>query len=113
MVGSVVGAAVLARVRDALASSYPDVTERTTVSQVALRRRRGFAILWRPRQYLGDAAAEVVLSLALPHPLESPRFKEVAHPARTTWMHHLEITSVDDVDAEVLGWLREAARIAG
>lgn len=113
MAGSVVGTAVLARVRDALASSHPDVTERTTVSQVALRRRRGFAVLWRPRQYLGDAAAEIVLSLALPRRLGSPRFKEVVHPARTTWMHHLEVTSVDDLDAEVVGWLREAADAAG
>jgi hypothetical protein len=113
MAGSVVGAAALARVRDALASSHPDVTERATVSQVALRRRRVFALLWRPRQYLGDAAAELVLSLALPHRLESPRFKEIVHPARTTWMHHLEITSVGDLDAEVVAWLREAADAAG
>lgn len=111
--GSVVGMAALARVRDVLASSHPDVTERTTVSQVALRRRRGFAILWRPRQYLGDAASELVLSLALPYRLESPRFKEVVHPARTTWMHHLEVASVNDVDAEVVAWLREAADAAG
>jgi hypothetical protein len=113
MAGSVLGTAALARVREVLASSHPDVTERTTVSQVALRRRRGFAILWRPRQYLGEAAAEVVLSLALPHRLESARFKEVVHPARTTWMHHLEVASVADLDAEVAGWLREAADAAG
>jgi hypothetical protein len=113
MAGSVLGTAALARVREVLASSHPDVTERTTVSQVALRRRRGFAILWRPRQYLVDAAAEVVLSLALPHRLESTRFKEVVHPAPTTWMHHLEVASVDDLDPEVAGWLREAADAAG
>lgn len=113
MAGSVVGIAVLARVRDVLASSHPDVAEHTTVSQVAVRRRRSFAILWRPRQYLGDAASELVLSLALPHRLESPRFKEVVHPSRTTWMHHLEVASVDDLDAEVVGWLREAADAAG
>ena len=113
MAGSAVGTAALARVREVLATSHPDVTERTTVSQVALRRRRGFAVLWRPRQYLGDAAAELVLSLALPHPLESSRFKEVVHPSRTTWMHHLEVASVDDLDTEVIGWVLEAADAAG
>lgn len=54
-----------------------------------------------------------IAALALPHRLESRRFKEVVHPARTTWMHHLELTSVDDLDAEVVGRPREAADAAG
>jgi Domain of unknown function (DUF5655) len=113
LAGCDLGLAVLAVVRGVLASSHPEVVERATRSQVAFRGRRGFAFLWRPRQYLGDAAAEVVLSLALPHQLVSPRFKEVVHPSRTTWMHHLEVGSVDDLDDEVVGWLREAADAAG
>ena len=113
LAGSELGLAVLSRVRSALRDSHPGAVERTTRSQVAFRGRRGFAYLWRPRQYLGDAAAEVVLSLALPHRLESPRWKEVVHPAPTTWMHHLELGSARDVDDEVLEWLREAADAAG
>ena len=106
--GSELGLATLARVRDVLAT-HPDVSERTTRSQVAFRRRRGFAFLWRPEQYLNHPEAEVVLSLGLSHRLGSSRFKEVAHPARTTWMHHLEVHEVGDLDDEVAGWLREAA----
>ena len=49
-------------------------------SQVAFRRRRGFAYLWRPAQYVrSDVPA--VLSLALPRELVSDRFKEVVHPS--------------------------------
>jgi len=44
---------------------------------------------------------------------ESPRFKEVAHPAPAHWVHHLEVRAVTDVDEEVVGWLREAAELAG
>ena len=111
--GSPLGLAVLQRVRGALADTHDDVTERVGRSQVALRRRRGFAFLWRPGQYLTRPAAEVVLSLALPRRLDSARFKEVVHPAATTWMHHLELHSADDVDEEVAGWLQEAAEAAG
>jgi hypothetical protein len=75
--------------------------------QVAFRRRRGFAYLWRPGQYV-KSDIPVVLSLALRHRLQSPRFKEVAHPAPTTWMHHLELRSGAELDDEVLGWLAEA-----
>lgn len=112
LAGSDLGLAVLHRVRQALASSHPDVTERTGRSQVAFRRRRGFAFLWRPGQYLHHPAAEVVLSIGMPHRLPSERFKEVVQPTAHTWMHHLELRSVEDVDDEVVGWLREAAEAA-
>lgn len=81
---------------------------RVSKSQVALRRRRGFAYLWLPGRYLTHAQAEVVLSLALDHELDSVRFKEIAHPTSGVWQHHLEIHAVDDIDDEVEGWLREA-----
>jgi hypothetical protein len=85
---------------------------RVSKSQIALRRRRGFAYLWRPRQYLGRGA-EIVLSIALGRRDESPRFKEVVHPSPKHWLHHLEIDDPDGVDAEVVGWLREAFDRAG
>jgi hypothetical protein len=57
--------------------------------------------------------ADVVLSFALERRDPSPRFKEVAHPSPKHWMHHLEIHDVEDVDDEVVGWLRGAAERAG
>ena len=81
---------------------------RTTRSQVAFRRRRGFAYLWLPGRWLANPGAEVVLSIALTRHDDSPRFKEVAHPAPTVWIHHLEIRDLADLDVEVLAWLGEA-----
>jgi hypothetical protein len=84
---------------------------RVTKSQVAFRRRRGFAYVWRPGQYVrSDIPA--VLSIALPGRLDSERFKAVAHPAAKVWMHHLELVDPGQVDAEVVGWLAEAYRAA-
>ena len=102
------GLAVYQRVHELLTEARPDVAVRTSKSQVAFRRRRGFAYLWRPSQYL-RRGAEVVLSIALDRQISSERFKEVAHPAPKVWMHHLEILSVGDVDPEVAAWLLEAA----
>ena len=85
------------------------VEVRTSKSQVAFRRQRGFAFLWLPGRYRSKPTAEVVLSIALGRHDPSARFKQVAHPARSQWMHHLEIRDVGDVDDEVVGWLREAA----
>jgi len=104
--------AVFDRTRVLLAGIGP-FSERITKSQVAFRRRRGFAYLWMPGRYLAGPTAEVVLSIALGRRDPSSRFKEVAHPAPGQWMHHLEVRRVGDLDDEVAGWLREAADRAG
>lgn len=85
---------------------------RPTVSQIAFRRRHGFAYVWRPGQYL-SSPVPAVLSIALPRKLASRRFKQVAHPSNRVWMHHLELHAVADVDDEVRGWLRDAFAAAG
>jgi uncharacterized protein DUF5655 len=103
--------AVFDKVRSILEELGP-VEVRTSKSRVAFRRKRGFAYLWMPGQYLRKPAAEVVLSIALGRHDPSPRFKEVVHPAPATWMHHLELHDADEVDDEVVGWLREAAERA-
>jgi hypothetical protein len=81
---------------------------RVTKSQLGFRRRRGFAWLWLPDRWLSKPDAEVVLSIALDRPDPSPRFKQVAQPAPGVWMHHLEVRSAADLDADVAAWLREA-----
>jgi len=106
-----VGIETFERVYAALVQTHPDVTVRVSKSQIAFRRRRGFAYLWVPGHYLRHPGAPVVLSLALRHRIPSDRFKEVVHPR--LWMHHLEVRRPDQVDVEVLGWLELAAQDAG
>ena len=81
---------------------------RTSKSQVALRRRRGFAYLWDPGLYLRRRTAGIVLSVVLDRHDHSPRWKEVAHASPATWTHHLEVRDAAEIDDEVAGWLREA-----
>jgi hypothetical protein len=97
-------------VRAAVLGAVP-ASERTTRSQVAFRNRRGFAYVWNPRQNL-STEVPAVLSIALPRRVDSSRFKEVVHPSPGVWMHHLELHSADDIDAEVEAWFREAFEAA-
>ena len=87
-------------------------TVRVTTSQVAFRRRKGFAFVWRPGQYV-DSEVPAVLSVALPHEVRSDRFKQVVHPAPGVWMHHLELHHPGEIDDEVRAWLAEAYASAG
>lgn len=96
-----------------LLDRFGQYSVRVSKSQVAFRRRRGFAYLWMPGHYLTKPTAEVVLSIALGRHGHSRRFKELAHPAPAHWIHHLEIHDLRDLDDEVVGWLREDRRPRG
>ena len=112
LAGHPVALEVYRKIRSAM-DPFGPVEVRTSKSQVAFRRRHGFAYLWLPGQYLARPAADVVLTIALGRHDESPRFKEVVHPTARHWMHHLEVNDAGEVDDEVVDWLREAAERAG
>jgi Domain of unknown function (DUF5655) len=80
---------------------------RVTTSQIAFRRGRGFAYVWRPSQYV-TSEIPAVLSIALPRRISSDRFKSIAHPSTRVWMHHLELSNSSQIDDEVRDWLAEA-----
>lgn len=90
---------------------WDGVHVRVSRSQVAFRARRGFAFAWKPGAYV-SSDVPVVLSLALPERVDSARFKEIAHPSKSTWMHHVELRLVKDVDRELVGWAEQAYRHA-
>ena len=85
-----------------------------TKSQVAFRRKRAFAWVWVPAQYLKRAGmAPLVLTLSLPYRDSSPRWKEVVEPSPGKFTHHLELWQPGDLDAQVEAWLRKAWLEAG
>lgn len=109
--GSPDGLALFAAVQQAV-SEVGDATVTVTKSQIAFRRRKGFAYVWRPGQYLASDVP-AVLSIPLPYEVASDRFKSVAHPASNVWMHHLELFRTAQIDADVRCWLSEAYDNAG
>lgn len=99
-------------VRDVVASIGPSEM-RVSKSQIAFRRRVGFASVWMPGRYLGRWDVPLVLTVGLRRRDGSPRWKEVVQPAPGRFTHHLELRSSDEVDDDVRGWLEEAWGIAG
>lgn len=92
----------------AVLTALGPVMIRTSRSQVAFVRRRGFAWLWLPGKWLRHPVAEVVLSISLGREDPSPRWKQVVHPTPRAWLHHLEVGDPAAIDDEVRAWLREA-----
>jgi hypothetical protein len=86
---------------------------RVTKSQVAFRRKRGFAWVWMPEMYLKRKAAPLVLSISLRRRDPSPLWKEVVESYPGRFMHHLELYSAEDLDDEIRAVLEEAWGLAG
>jgi hypothetical protein len=80
-------------------------------SQVSFRTRRAFAWMWIPAQYLTGDRPPLVLSIALRRRDKSKRWKEVVEPRNGWFMHHLELTTEAEADAEVAAWLKEAREL--
>ncbi len=81
---------------------------RVMKSGISFRRRKPFASVWMPEKYLRRKAAPLVLTIYLRHRDASPRWKQVVEPYPGRFTHHLELYSIEDIDAEVQGWLQEA-----
>ncbi len=79
-------------------------------SQIVFRRKKDFAWVWMPGQYLKGhkQIAPLVLSLAFPERNLSPRWKEVVEPYPGRYMHHLELYSIEDIDEQARGWMKAA-----
>jgi hypothetical protein len=95
----------------AVAAAGP-ATMRVTKSQIAWKRRRGFAWAWMPSRYLKREAAPLVLSVSLPWRDQSSRWKQIVEPRPGQLMHHLELYQLADVDAPVREWLKQAWQAA-
>jgi len=50
-------------------------------------------------------------SFALPRKLESPRIQRVEHPVRRWYVHYFRVSSPEELDEEVLEWLRESYKM--
>jgi hypothetical protein len=87
-------------------------TLRLDKSQIAFRRRRGFAFVWIPGRYLHGQVAPLVLTIGLRRHDTSPRWKEVVEPYPGRFIHHLELHSAADIDEEVRALLAEAWNLA-
>jgi hypothetical protein len=81
-------------------------------SQIAFRRKKGFAWAWRPGMYLRGKRPPLVLTIGLHRRDPSPRWKQVVEPYPGRFIHHLELYSERDLDEEMQAVLAEAWALA-
>lgn len=53
--------------------------------------------------------AYIVITFGLGHRVESPRIDAATEPYPNRWTHHVLISEPEEIDEELMGWVKEAA----
>ena len=87
-----------------------DVRIRVQKTQIAFSNRHNFAFVsFLPvRKAKERPVAYITVTFGLSYRLTSPRIDAATEPYPNRWTHHIPVTAEEQLDEELLGWLREA-----
>ena len=51
----------------------------------------------------------IVITFGLNHKLESSRIDAASEPYPNRWTHHVLVSDINEIDDELMGWIKEAA----
>lgn len=93
-----------------LLSELEGVVIQPQKSQITLKNRRVFgAVSFLPaRRAKGRPDPYITITLGLNRREGSPRVDQVSEPCPGRWTHHLVIGSEEEIDDELMAWVREA-----
>lgn len=89
--------------------AFPEASVRVQKSQISFYGRHLFAAASLPLRRRGGWPERcLVVTLGLSRPLVSPRVAAAVEPYTGRWTHYVLLTGEEQIDGELLGWLREA-----
>jgi hypothetical protein len=88
-------------------TEFPGVTVKVQKSQITFKERYGFAFV-SLRRIKGCPEVFIVVTFGLSHRLDSPRIAVAVEPYPSRWTHHVVLSDVNQIDGELMDWIREA-----
>ena len=88
-----------------LDAAFPESSVKVQKNQVSFYGTHLFAMVSHPKRK-GDPGIVVTFGLRRREP--SPRIGAAAEPYPNRWTHHVTVSREEDLDDELLGWLKEA-----
>ena len=97
-----------------LLDAFPEVHRRVQKTQITLFNRHVFACVSfaRVKRKACLPAEWITVTLGLPAPLLSERAAVQTEPYPGRWTTHIVVSRPEDLDAELLSWVREAYAFA-
>ena len=96
---------------DRILADIRDVNIKVQKSQITFANRHNFAFVSflpirkakeRPKVY-------ITVTFGLSYKKESPRIDVATEPYPNRWTHHVLVSSIDEIDDELLSWIKEAS----
>lgn len=102
------------RFEERVLSEISDVNIRVQKTQITFSRKRVFAcVSFLPVRKKKDRPdSYIVITFGLNYRKESPRIDAAAEPYPKRWTHHALISKPEEIDEELMGWIREAGEFA-
>ena len=99
------------RLEKRILTQIQDVKIKVAKTQITFAKRYGFAFVsFNPcRSAKNRPAVWMTVTFGLGYRKESPRIDVVTEPYPGRWTHHVMVGTPDEIDEELLGWIKEAA----
>ena len=85
---------------------FGPVRENPNNSSIHLENRYGFAGVYTRQKY-------ILLHIHLSRPLKNDRIIKIEQLSKNRWKHVVKLTTPSDINAQLLGWLKEAYELKG
>lgn len=97
--------AVYQTLYDTLDRAFPQARVKVQKSQISFYGKGLFAMVSLPKRKKDPG---IVVSFGLGRREAAPRIAVAVEPCPNRWTHHVTVTAAEEVDGELLDWLREA-----
>ena len=89
--------------------AFPEVSVKVQKSQISFYHKHLFAAASLPLRRRKNWPEEcLVVTIGLARPLDSPRAAVKVEPYPGRWTNHVLLARKEEIDQQLLGWLREA-----
>lgn len=101
-------------IRDAVCAAFDQTLIRVQKTQISFSARYGFACVSRMRlgKRVNLPQGYIVLTLGLGYAPESPRVAAATRISPTRWTIHIPISDAEQIDGELMAWVKEAYAFA-
>ena len=102
------------RLEGLILEQIPDVKIKGSKTQISFSNKRSFAFVsFNPcRRAKERPSVWMTVTFGLSYRKESPRIYVATEPYPNRWTHHMMVGSEEEIDDELMGWIREAAEFS-
>lgn len=99
------------KLEELILAQMTEVKIKVAKTQITFANKRGFAFVsFNPCRRAKDRPEVwMTVTFGLGYRKESPRIDVATEPYPNRWTHHVMVGSVEEIDEELMDWIREAA----